>query len=418
MPPSVADINRTIRGAALKAAQETDDAPEPAFSGDFSFPTEITIGPGLDGAIACSTKIGYVNGAKGWLVYRGINCFELAEHSTFEETAYLLLFGKLPTQAELTHFSSRLIQYRKIDPLALEVLKVIPVKTAHPMASLCVAISALGTNDRNAEETTVEAETEIAIRLIAQVATLTAAIARLRQGHDPVPQDSTLSHAANFLYMMTGHKPTPLEEKTMDVALILHADHGMNASTFTAMVTNSSLTDMYSTIAAGMTSLKGPLHGGANEKALRQIEEIGSVDEVERWFERMRAKKAKIMGFGHRVYKAYDPRARIFKPLADLLTREHKEVRPFFEIAQKLEEVLVERLGEEKKIFPNVDFYSGVIYKAMGIETPLFTPIFAVSRVAGWSARVLEYLADNRIFRPRAVYTGPTRVAYTPVSQR
>ena len=204
----------------------------------------------------------------------------------------------------------------------------------------------------------------------------------------------------------------------MDVALILHADHGMNASTFTTMVVNSSLSDMYSSISAGIGSLKGPLHGGANERVLYDLDEIGSPENVEPWFRKARETKRKVMGFGHRVYKAYDPRARILKPLADMLSERNPEHRKLFEIAVKLDDIVCAELGKEKKVFPNVDFYSGIVYRAMGIETPMFTPIFAVSRVSGWTARVLEYLAQNRIFRPRAVYVGPIKQDYVPIEQR
>jgi citrate synthase len=217
--------------------------------------------------------------------------------------------------------------------------------------------------------------------------------------------------------MMTGSKPDPIIEKAMDISLILHADHGMNASTFTTMVVNSSLADMYGSVVAGISSLKGPLHGGANEKVLYDLEEIGSVSNAEPWFKKAMETKRKVMGFGHRVYKAYDPRARIFGPLAGVLCERNPEVKKLYDVAVKLDGLVCSQLGE-KKIFPNVDFYSGLIYRAMGIETAMFTPIFAVSRVAGWTARALEYLQDNRIFRPRAVYVGPISVPYTSIESR
>ena len=204
----------------------------------------------------------------------------------------------------------------------------------------------------------------------------------------------------------------------MDVSLIVHADHGSNASTFTTIVVNSSLSDMYSSVVGGISSLKGPLHGGANEQVVLSLQEIGSVDNVNTWYQKKRAAKEKVMGVGHRVYKAYDPRARIFGPIAKLLAEKNTENKIIYEIAAKLEEIVVSELGMERKIFPNVDFYSGIIYKAMGIDTNMFTPIFAVSRIAGWTARALEYLGDNRLFRPRAVYTGPTKIDYKPIAER
>mgnify|MGYP000327142707 CR=1 FL=1 len=218
--------------------------------------------------------------------------------------------------------------------------------------------------------------------------------------------------------MMTGKKPDAVSEKIMDIALILHADHGMNASTFTTMVVNSTLSDMYSSIVGGIASLKGPLHGGANERVLYDLNEIGSPQNVENWFRKARETKRKVMGFGHRVYKAYDPRARILGPLAKLLCERTSEMKNLYEIAEKLDKIVCEELGKEKKIFPNVDFYSGLVYRSLGIETAMFTPIFTVSRVSGWVARALEYLENNRIFRPRAVYTGEVKADYIPVDQR
>ncbi|MFQ5865514.1 MAG: citrate/2-methylcitrate synthase [bacterium] len=415
---SVHEVNELVRQAAIKATQETDAEPEPALTGEVDWPLDVKIGKGLEGAISNTTKIGYVNGAKGWLIYRGYNCFDLAEKSSFEETAYLLLFGKLPTKLELDAFDKKLKDSRKVPKAVLEVLYSIPTNNTHPMSALRTAVSVLGTFDQKAEDTSVEAETEVAIKLIAQLATIAAAIARIRQGKEHLDPNPELSHAGNFLYMMTGAIPDGMFERIMDISLILHADHGMNASTFTTMVINSSLSDMYSSVAGGIGSLKGPLHGGANERVLYDLQEIGNPENVETWFQKAREKKRKVMGFGHRVYKAYDPRARILGPIAKYMAKNNPEFKPLFETAAKLDEVVCSELGKEKKIFPNVDFYSGIVYRAMGIETAMFTPIFAVSRVAGWTARALEYLADNRIFRPRAIYTGPIKAEYIPIDQR
>ncbi|MFQ6048779.1 MAG: citrate/2-methylcitrate synthase [Phycisphaerae bacterium] len=412
------EINQLIREAAVKARQETDSEPEPKLTGSCEWPVACELGRGLEGAIACETQIGYVNGTKGWLVYRGYNCFDLAERSSFEESSYLLLFGHLPTKGQLSDFQAKLVGYRAVPQAVIDVLKSLPTARTHPMSALRTAVSVLGMLDERADDTSVEAETEVAIKLIAQMATCAGAIARLRQGQEPLAPDGSLSHAANFLYMMTGRKPDAKTERVMDVSLILHADHGMNASTFTTMVINSSLSDMYSSIVGGIGSLKGPLHGGANERVLYDLQEIGNPENVQSWFEQARKAKRRVMGFGHRVYKAYDPRARILGPLAETLSQANAEHRRMYETAARLDSLVCAELGKEKKVFPNVDFYSGLVYRAMGIETAMFTPIFAVSRVSGWCARVLEYLKDNRIFRPRAVYTGPITAEYVPIEQR
>jgi len=412
------EVDDIIREAAVKARQETTDEPEPSLVGSVSWPVQVAVNKGLEGALACETRIGYVNGSKGWLIYRGYDCFELAEKSSYEETAYLLLFGTLPTRAELDEFRNKLEAYRPLPPELHDAFQIMPTAKTHPMSALRTAVSVLGTLDAQAEEATVEAESEVAIKLIAQMATIAAAIGRIRDGKAPVPPKPGLGHAANFLYMLSGREPDRVATRVMDVALILHADHGMNASTFSTMVINSSLSDMYSSVVGGIGSLKGPLHGGANERVLYDLLEIGSPENVPEWYRNARQTKRKIMGFGHRVYKAYDPRARILEPLAGLLAEQNPEVAPLYQTAIRLEREVVADLGKQKKIFPNVDFYSGIVYRALGIDTPMFTPIFAVSRVAGWTARTLEYLASNRIFRPRAVYTGPLHLDYVPFDRR
>jgi citrate synthase len=254
--------------------------------------------------------------------------------------------------------------------------------------------------------------------LIAGVATITAAISRAHQQRMPLEPDPNLSHAGNLLYMITGKRPSSLEERIMDVALILHADHGMNASTFATMVVASTLSDFYFSVGSGIAALNGPLHGGANEQVIKILNEIGSVDRVKSWVDRALSKNNKISGFGHRVYKAYDPRARILGPLAEYLVRDNARIKPTYDVAKKLEDIVVAKLGKEKKIFPNVDFYSGIVYSCLGIPPEMFTPIFAVSRVAGWTARTLEYKENNRIFRPRALYTGEFNKEYIPPESR
>jgi citrate synthase len=259
---------------------------------------------------------------------------------------------------------------------------------------------------------------EACYHLISGVATLTAAIARVHQGHMPIEPDPDLSHAGNLLYMFTGRKPSLVEERIMDIALILHADHGMNASTFASMVVASTLSDIYFSVGSGIAALNGPLHGGANEQVIRTLDEIGDVGNVKAWLDKVLRSKGKVAGFGHRVYKAYDPRARILGPLAEFLVERNQDHKPLFQTAHELERQVLSRLSSEKQIFPNVDFYSGIVYRCLGIAPEMFTPIFAVSRVAGWTARVLEYLQNNRIFRPRAMYVGEFNNRFIPLDER
>ncbi len=371
---------------------------------------------GLEGVISNSTRIGYVDGAAGRLSYRGYTIEDLAEYSTYEETAYLLLSGKLPTRSELENFSDHLTALRKVPDEVLSRITDLPCP-CHPMSLLRSGISLLECIDETcsiAED--LPTKKEAGIKLIAQTATLTAAIARHLAGKEPVDPDPSLPHGANFLYMLRGSRAEPLEERVMDLSLILHADHGMNASTFAAMVVASTLSDLHSAVLAGISTLKGPLHGGANERVIRMLTGISSNSEAEAFVEKAISEKTKIMGFGHRVYKTYDPRARILQHYAKELTALAGN-KPLFEIAQIIEGRVTEAYGE-KGIFPNVDFYSGLIYHSLGIGNTLFTPIFAVSRIAGWVARILEYLEDNRLFRPRAVYNGPRELPYLPIPER
>jgi citrate synthase len=454
------EITELILKAAAKARKETSSEPEPGLTKKMAWPVDCTVGPGLEGAFACESKIGYVNGTKGWLIYRGYDIFDLCAYSTFEEVSYLLLHGKMPTEKQLANFKRKLVQYRHM-PQTLRRCMSFPLENMNTMAAL-----RLCTNMMRQEFTTADLEggpertrqviesdadsipmetpptgeekaiyefqhkrrpksdlqkptgLEACDHLIAGVATITAAIARVRQHQMPIEPDPELSHAANFLYMITGKRPSAVEERIMDVALILHADHGMNASTFASMVVASTLSDIYLSIGSGIAALNGPLHGGANAEVLKLLNQIGSADKVDAWYKKARAKKQKIMGFGHRVYKAYDPRARILGPLAKLVAKNNKKVQPLLKIANKLERNVISTLGKDKGIFPNVDFYSGLVYASMGIPSELFTPTFAVSRVSGWSARVLEYLENNRIFRPRAMYTGSFNKEYVPIEDR
>ena len=451
------EITELILEAADKARKETSAEPEPALTRPVDWPTQCTVGPGLEGAIACETKVGYVNGTRGWLIYSGYDIFDLCAHSTFEEVSFLLLHGRLPTDSQLKTFKKKLARYRHI-PETKRLLLGFPVEEMNTMAALRLGINLMRQTqtyrDRkevsfpdipepiSSDEDSIPMETvpmgedraiyefprrvykrpeevssdllgseevESCYHLVAGSASIAGTIARVRQGHWPLEPEPELSHAGNLLYMMTGRKPTAEEERIMDVALILHADHGMNASAFAAMVVASTLSDIYFSVGAGVAALNGPLHGGANERALYMLEEIGGPRNVKAWYKKARAQKRKIMGFGHRVYRAYDPRARVLAPLAEHLVGKNKNKKawPLFRTVQVLENEVISTLGKEKGVFPNVDLYSGIVYSAMGIPPELFTPIFAVSRVSGWTARILEYLKNNRIFRPRAVYVGP-----------
>ena len=454
MHEEMREITELIIEAGEKARKETSAEPEPELTQPVEWPAQCTVGPGLEGAIACETKIGYVNGSKGWLVYCGYDIFDLCAHSTFEEVSYLLLHGRIPSDSQLKAFNRKLARYRHV-PETKRLLLSFPIEEMTTMAALRLGINLMRQKqtyrDKEADfvdvpepissdEDSVAMETpasggrraiyefgkrlfakpkevssellgseelESCYRLIGGACSIAATIARVRQGHLPLESDPELSHAGNLLYMMTGRKPTPVEERVMDVALILHADHGMNASTFAALVVASTLSDIYFSIGAGVAALNGPLHGGANERVLHMLNEIGRRKNVKSWYRKARAEKRRIMGFGHRVYKAYDPRARVLSPLAEYLAGNNRTVGRLFRTAQALEKEVLSTLGKEKGVFPNVDFYSGLVYSAMGIPPELFTPIFAVARVSGWTARVLEYLENNRIFRPRAIYVGP-----------
>lgn len=422
-----------------------------ATSRPIRWPIKCTIGKGLQDAVVCETEIGYVNGALGKLSYRGYDIFDLCEHSSFEETSYLIVNGKRPAKDELEQYSKTLAALRQL-PKTLRALGAFPIEQMAPMAALRVGVTTLrqmaididgqspdqsfltdtdadiqpdvasaGDEEHELDEellTSAILGRHDAYRLIAGISTIVAAIARLRQGKLPIEPDPDLNHAENLLYMITGEIPDEQSARIMDIALILHADHGMNASTFASMVVASTLSDLYSSVESGIAALSGPLHGGANEQALYMLESIGHPDQVEEWFKDARARGIKIMGFGHRVYKSYDPRAKILKPLAKAITQRDPELSQLYETAEALEEVVVAELGAEKNVFPNVDLYSGLIYKALGIEPAMFTPLFAASRVVGWVARCLEYVQDNRIFRPRAVYIGDVDQPYIPIDKR
>ncbi len=375
----------------------------------------IDFARGLEGVHVATTAISWIDGQNGVLLYRGIPIEEIAEHSSFEETSYLILYGKLPTKQQLEEFDAALKKNREIPDDLLDVIRKFP-KDTHSMHVIRTAISFLGGFDPNAEDNSPEANYEKSIKIIAKFPTVVAAASRIRRGLEVVSPDPNLSMAANFLYMMSGEKPTPEEEKIMDTIMILHIEHGMNASTFSSIVTISTLSDIYSAITSAIATLKGPLHGGANERALRMIKEIGTKDNARQYVENALANKQKIMGFGHRVYKAYDPRAKILRGYAESLSKARGDMSGI-EIAEEIEKTMIEKVGG-KGIFPNVDFYSGLVYSHLNIPMEDFTPIFAMARSVGWCAHVMEYLEQNRIFRPRAVYVGSKDAHYIPIEER
>ena len=367
---------------------------------------------GLRGVVAGETSICTVDGVEGKLVYRGINIHELAENASFEETAYLLWHGKLPTRGELNALEASLHDAAALPGEMHALLNRFP-RSAKPMDALRTAISALGMWDADAADNSREANLRKSVRLTAQIPTLVAALNRLRNGDAPVAPRSDLSLAANLLYMLTGEAPGETAARTLDIALILHADHEFNASTFSARVTIATLSDMYSAITSAIGTLAGPLHGGANEAVFKMLHEIGSVENVEPYVRAKLAAKERIMGIGHAVYKTTDPRARHLKRMAEALVRESGNSK-LFEMSTKIEDFML----REKGLYANVDFYSATVYHVLGIPTDLFTPVFAASRIAGWTAHVMEQLADNRIIRPRAEYVGPTDQHFIAIDER
>lgn len=370
---------------------------------------------GLEGVIAAETKVGYVDGQIGMLNYRGYDINELVEKSNYEEVSYLLLYGKLPNRNEYEDYVKRLKDARKIPEEVENLIREIGGKT-HPMVTLRTAVSYLGSLDKKESENTYEHKEEVGINLIGSINAIVSAIQRRYVGKEIIKDDPNLNFASSFFFSSLGRKPDPVESKILDTALILHADHGMNASTFSSLVTISTMADMYSAITSAISTLKGPLHGGANEKALQMLQSIGSPENAEKYLQGMIERKERVMGFGHRVYKVYDPRAKVLKKYADFITQ--KSNRNLYETANKVEQLMISKFGE-KGIFPNVDFYSGMIYSSMGFSTEMFTPIFAVARTSGWVARSLEYIKDNKLFRPKAKYIGNKGpLPYIPINER
>lgn len=367
---------------------------------------------GLRGVVAAQSAIGDVNGETGVLIYQGYDIHDLAEHSTFEEVVFLLWNGRLPSQVELEELSSQFRMNYEVPAALIELMRLYPLES-DPMDVLRTAVSSLDFYDAQGHGTDRENAMRAAIKLTAQIGTITAAWDRIRNGKEPVAPDKSLSIADNFLYMLRGEKADADEVRMFDVCLILHADHELNASTFTTRVVAGTLADMYGAVTAGIAALAGPLHGGANSAVMKTLLEIGSVEAVDAWLDKALEEKRKIMGIGHAVYKTEDPRAtwlrRYSKALAD-----KKGESKWFDMSQRIEKLMHEKKG----MFPNVDFYSASTYYLMGIPLDLYTPIFAVSRISGWTGHILEQYGNNKLIRPRAEYIGKRDLKYTPIGER
>jgi citrate synthase len=371
--------------------------------------------PGLSNVPAAQSSISFVDGQRGLLEYRGIPIAELVQESTFIETAYLLIWGHLPIQEELDAFEQEIRHHRRLKYRIRDMMKCFP-ETGHPMDSLQTCAAALGLfHSRRALENP-DYIRQAVVRLLAKIPTMVAAFHLMRCGNEPIMPSDRLNYSANFLYMLTEQQPSPLAAQIFDRCLILHAEHTMNTSTFSARVTASTLTDPYGVIASAVGTLAGPLHGGASEDSLDLLEAIGSVENVEPYLDKLIGQREKIAGFGHRVYKVKDPRTAILQNLAEQLFEE-RGYDPYYDIALVLEKAVEEKLGS-KGVHANVDFYSGLVYRRLGIPKDLFTPIFAIARMAGWLAHWKEQLDTNRIFRPTQIYGGEHQVSYTPIEQR
>jgi citrate synthase len=371
----------------------------------------MTATRGLEGIVATTSSVSSI--IDDVLTYRGYSIDELAEHATFEEVVFLLWNNKLPNKSELEQLKSELAEATALPAGLLEQMKSLPLKNAHPMTVLRTLVSTLGMFDEDAEDMSTEGNYKKAIRLQAKMSSIVTAFARIREGKDPVSPKKELSFAANFLYMLTGNEPDEISETAFNKALVLHADHELNASTFTARVCVATLSDIYSGITAAIGALKGPLHGGANEQVMKMLSEIGEEKNVESYLQQAIENKQKIMGFGHRVYKNGDPRAKHLREMSKQLTSITGEEK-WYTMSLKIEDTL----KQQKGLLPNVDFYSASVYHSLGIDHDLFTPIFAVSRVSGWIAHILEQYENNRLIRPRAEYIGPDMQKYIALEQR
>ena len=379
--------------------------------------TETKYAKGLEGVIAAESDICQIDGEKGELYYRGYPISELAERSTYEEVTYLLLYEKLPTKDELTDFTTRMRASRSLKLEVIEMIKWYP-KTASPMELLQSVISYLSATVEHKIQHSATCNCRDTLHQISQLAVVLATYSRYREGKSYIEPREDLSHGANFLYLLRGEVPPEDEGRMMDQSLVMHAEHGLNASTFTTRVVASTLATCYCSISAGIGALSGPLHGGANEKVMEMIDQIGDIDNVEPWIEEALAEKRKVMGMGHRVYKAKDPRAVIMDSMLKELSKKRSDDR-FYQFLHKIEQSFRARMETKgKPIYPNVDFVSGSVYAMLDIPRYLFMPIFAIARSAGWLAHILEQRKDNRIFRPRALYTGPSPKPFIPLEKR
>ena len=367
---------------------------------------------GLRGVVAAQSAIGDVNGEQGVLIYQGYDIHDLAENSTFEEVVYLLWNGRLPNAGELADLKRQLQANYEIPAQVLEMMRSFP-KDADPMDVLRTAVSSLDFYDKQGHGTDRENAVNTATKLTAQMGTIVTAWERIRSGKEPVAPDKSLSIAENFLYMLRGEKAEADEAHIFDVALILHADHELNASTFTTRVVAGTLADMYGAVTAGIAALAGPLHGGANTNVMKMLKEIGSEDKIDQWLDNALAEKRKIMGIGHAVYKTEDPRATWLRKFSKQLGEKRGDMT-WFNMSQKIEKAMLEKKG----MYPNVDFYSASAYYLMDIPLDQYTPIFAVSRISGWTGHILEQYGNNKLIRPRAEYIGKRDQKYTPIEER
>lgn len=374
--------------------------------------TLASAGKGLEGIVAAQTRLSDVKGDIGQLVYCGYDIHELAGKVSFEEVVHLLHAGRLPNRGELAELKRNLAAHRATPAPLIPIIQELP-RAAPPMHAIRTMVSALGCFDPEPETDSLEAQSQKAMKLIAQVPVLTAYFHRARQGKTLVPPDPSLGEAANFLYMIDGEKPSVEKENTLDLCYVLHADHGMNASTFSARVTIATLSDIYSAVTSAIGTLKGPLHGGANEGVIKMLQDIGDLQQVDDYIREALAQKKKIMGFGHRIYKTLDPRAPHLKRMAKVLSAKIGEPK-WIQMSERIAQLML----EEKNLNANVDFYSATVYYSLGIPTDLFTPIFAIARTAGWTAHVLEQLSDNRLIRPQSEYVGPENLKVVPIDQR
>jgi citrate synthase len=378
---------------------------------------EATYAKGLEGVVAAQSEICRIDGEKGKLYYLGYSIEDLARYSDFEETTYLLLYGRLPNKEEMESFSKRMRSSRDLVPEILDMVRNFP-GDAHPMELLQSVISYLSGYVQHKIHHSATCNCRDTLHQVVQLASVVAAWQRFRQGKEYVPPRKDLSHGANFLFMMRGEEPDEYEGKVMDTCLVLHAEHGFNASTFTARVVASTMSTCYSSISAAIGSLYGSLHGGANEKVMAMVEEIGSADKAADWVNRALDNKQKVMGMGHRVYKAKDPRSVIMEEfLLELSKRKNDTLN--YDILKEVEIIFRKRMEEKgKPIYPNVDFFSGAVYNLLGIPKILFTPIFAMARVAGWLAHILEQRRDNRLYRPKSLYVGSEARNWVPMEKR